>query len=86
MMLSVHPMSFSHASNFRIQLDNHHIVLHGSAEESAGSILRGSVILNCHEQIKVKSVTLKFIGIIKVSWSEGKCVATCVCVVYLYLY
>ncbi|KAI7896510.1 uncharacterized protein EV154DRAFT_492510 [Mucor mucedo] len=71
MMLSVHPMSFTHASDFHIQLDDTHIILHGSAEESAGSILRGSVILNCQEQIKVKSVTLKLIGITKVNWSEG---------------
>lgn len=70
-MLTVHPMSFTHASEFRIQLDDDHVILHGSAEESAGAILRGSVILNCHEQIKVKSITLKLIGITNVSWCEG---------------
>ncbi|CAO3679296.1 unnamed protein product [Rhizopus stolonifer] len=34
-------------------------------------MLRGSVILNCHETTKVKSVSLKFIGKAKVNWTEG---------------
>ena len=71
-MLNVHPMQLTHAPEFRIHLDDDQVILHGTAEESAGVILRGSIILTCHEQTKVKSITLKFIGITNVNWSEGK--------------
>ncbi|KAL7319611.1 hypothetical protein PS15m_002733 [Mucor circinelloides] len=70
-MLNVHPMQLTHAPEFRIHLDDDQVILHGTAEESAGVILRGSIILTCHEQTKVKSITLKFMGITNVSWSEG---------------
>lgn len=65
-------MQLTHAPEFRIHLDDDQVILHGTAEESAGVILRGSIILTCHEQTKVKSITLKFMGITNVNWSEGK--------------
>ncbi|KAI8638926.1 hypothetical protein BD408DRAFT_393256 [Parasitella parasitica] len=70
-MFNVHPMQLTHAPEFRIHLDDDQVILHGSAEESAGVILRGSIILNCHEQTKVKSITLKFTGTTSVNWTEG---------------
>lgn len=59
-------------TEFKINLETDHIILHGSVEESGGVMLRGSVVLNCQEDIKVRSVTLKLEGKIKVNWSEGK--------------
>lgn len=70
-MLNVHPMQLTHAPEFRIHLDDDQVILHGSAEESAGVILRGSVILNCHDQTKIKSISLKFLGVTNVNWTEG---------------
>lgn len=64
-------MQLIHTPEFKIHLDDDQLILHGSAEESAGVILRGSVVLNCHEQTKVKSIVLKFIGVSNVNWIEG---------------
>lgn len=61
-----------HKTNeLRIDLASSEIVLLGNASESAGKMLRGSVILSLAEAMKVRSVTLSFIGKMKVSWSEG---------------
>jgi hypothetical protein len=65
----LHPMT--HSTGFKIHLENDYIILHGSPEESAGVMLRGSIIFNCHEQTKVKSITLKFSGSTNVNWTEG---------------
>lgn len=59
-------------ADLKINLETDHVILHGSTDEAAGVILRGSVILNCHENIKVKGIKLKFIGNIHVHWVEGK--------------
>lgn len=68
----IHPMQLTHAPEFRIQLEEDHIILHGTPEESAGVILRGSVLLNCQEPTKVKCITLEFLGMTNVNWCEGK--------------
>ncbi|KAK4511617.1 uncharacterized protein ATC70_012833 [Mucor velutinosus] len=59
------------ASELQIDLENEEIVLLGHSSESAGKLLRGTVTLNLTEPMKIKSVTLLFIGKMKVSWSEG---------------
>ncbi|KAI9313270.1 hypothetical protein BX666DRAFT_2020749 [Dichotomocladium elegans] len=64
-------MQLVHGPEFAINLETDHVILHGSVDESAGVILRGSVTLKCHENVKVKSVVLKFQGKTKVHWSEG---------------
>ncbi|KAG1050683.1 hypothetical protein G6F43_007064 [Rhizopus delemar] len=64
-------MQLVHNSDFHITLETDHVILHGNVDESAGVMLRGSVVLNCHETTKVKSVSLKFIGKAKVNWTEG---------------
>lgn len=72
-MLNVNPMQLAHHSpELELELENDEVILHGSSEESAGVILRGSVVLNCLEQTKIKSMTLKFIGMTYVNWTEGK--------------
>lgn len=58
-------------SELRIDLASSEIILLGNASESAGKMLRGSVILSLAEAMKVRSVTLSFVGRMKVSWSEG---------------
>ncbi|KAI9266475.1 hypothetical protein BDA99DRAFT_505776 [Phascolomyces articulosus] len=47
------------------------LLLHGQADESAGKLLQGSVILDLPEPMKVRAVHLKFSGKMNVSWSEG---------------
>ncbi|KAI7897545.1 uncharacterized protein BX663DRAFT_533762 [Cokeromyces recurvatus] len=69
-MLSI-PIQHLQQSDFHINTETDHIILHGNMDESAGVILRGSVVLNCHETTKVRSITLKFIGKAKVNWIEG---------------
>ncbi|KAI8059958.1 uncharacterized protein B0P05DRAFT_574825 [Gilbertella persicaria] len=58
-------------TDLSIELDNKEIVLLGHASESAGKLLRGSLVLSLTEPIKVRSVNLTFTGKMKVSWSEG---------------
>ncbi|KAI8086479.1 uncharacterized protein BX664DRAFT_366029 [Halteromyces radiatus] len=67
----VHPIQLVQGADFKINLETDHIILHGSVEESGGVMLRGSVVLDCHENTKIKSITLKIIGKIKVNWIEG---------------
>ncbi|KAG0946140.1 hypothetical protein G6F57_002789 [Rhizopus arrhizus] len=64
-------MQLVHNPDFHITLETDHVILRGNVDESAGVMLRGSVVLNCHETTKVKSVSLKFIGKAKVNWTEG---------------
>lgn len=64
-------MQLVHGPEFTINLENDHVILHGTVDESAGVILRGTVILNCHENTKIKSIILKFQGKTKVNWVEG---------------
>ncbi|KAL0089117.1 hypothetical protein F4703DRAFT_1733036 [Phycomyces blakesleeanus] len=58
-------------NELRIDLTTDEIVLLGEADESAGKLLQGSLLLTLAEPIKVKSICLKFSGKMKVSWSEG---------------
>ncbi|CAO3591626.1 unnamed protein product [Absidia cylindrospora] len=55
----------------RIELSDSPILLIGHPEESAGKLLRGVLHVNTTEPIKVKSISLRFVGKMKVSWSEG---------------
>jgi hypothetical protein len=67
----VHPIQLVQGAEFKINLETDHIILHGSVDESGGVMLRGSVVLDCHETTKIRSITLKLIGKIKVNWMEG---------------
>ncbi|CAO3623768.1 unnamed protein product [Cunninghamella echinulata] len=58
-------------ADLKINLQTDHIIFHGSIEEAAGKVIRGSVILDCHEHMKVKGISLKFSGRVKVHWVEG---------------
>ena len=57
---------------FKIHVENDTLVLRGSPEESVGCVLRGCLILNAKEALKVRSITLNFTGRIKVQWGERK--------------
>lgn len=70
-MLS-NPIQFVQTSDFHINIETDHIILHGNVDESSGVMLRGSVVLNCQETTKVRSITLKFYGKAKVNWTEGE--------------
>ena len=60
------------ATELSIELETKEIVLLGHASESAGKLLRGSLVLSLTEPMKVRSVHLTFTGKMKVSWSEGR--------------
>ncbi|ORX49121.1 hypothetical protein DM01DRAFT_1309175 [Hesseltinella vesiculosa] len=67
----MHHIHLLQGADFKINVESDNILLHGTAEESAGVLLRGSVVLDCHEDIKIRSIVLKFIGKVKTSWIEG---------------
>ncbi|KAG2225787.1 hypothetical protein INT45_011455 [Circinella minor] len=58
-------------AQLQINVIDDSILLHGQADESAGKLLQGSVILDLPEPMKVRAVHLKFSGKMNVSWSEG---------------
>jgi HEPN domain-containing protein len=63
--------AFGKSVELKINVQNDEILLLGQAEEAAGKLLQGSLVLNLSEPIKVKSINLSFVGKMKVSWSEG---------------
>lgn len=64
--------AFGKRVELKINVDSDEILLLGHADEAAGKMMQGSLILNLSEAIKVKSINLSFIGKMKVSWAEGK--------------
>jgi hypothetical protein len=58
--------------HIKIHVENDTLVLRGSPEESVGCVLRGCLILQVKETIKVKSITMNLTGKMKVQWSERK--------------
>ncbi|OAD67179.1 hypothetical protein PHYBLDRAFT_151789 [Phycomyces blakesleeanus NRRL 1555(-)] len=58
-------------SQLEIQVTTDEILLQGQADESAGKLLQGTLVLNLAEQTKIRSIVLEFIGKMRVSWSEG---------------
>ncbi|KAI8352121.1 hypothetical protein EDC96DRAFT_518103 [Choanephora cucurbitarum] len=69
-MMMVHPLLVSNHADLQIVLEEDHVILYGTPEESAGVMLKGHVMLNCFGQTKVKSIKLKFTSIAQVSWTE----------------
>lgn len=59
-------------NQLKIHLESDTIILHGSPEESVGSVLRGCIVLNVKETMKVKAITLNLMGKIKVQWNDSK--------------
>lgn len=55
---------------FKIHVENTTLTLQGSTEESVGCVLRGCLLLNVKETIKVRSITLNLSGKMKLQWSE----------------
>jgi hypothetical protein len=63
------------SSDLKIELSSTDVILYGHSSESSGKLLQGSVILSLSEPMKVRSITLNFLGKIKVAWSEGKLIS-----------
>ncbi|KAI8975082.1 hypothetical protein BDF20DRAFT_876824 [Mycotypha africana] len=57
--------------DLKIEVENKEIVLIGYPSEAAGKVLRGKVILTLEEPMKLRAITLNFLGKMKVAWSEG---------------
>ncbi|CAG8731189.1 9855_t:CDS:2 [Dentiscutata erythropus] len=56
------------SSPFKIIVEQETITMHGSPQESAGNALRGRLVLELSEAIKIKSIGLSFQGKSKVVW------------------
>ncbi|KAI8388480.1 uncharacterized protein BYT42DRAFT_560225 [Radiomyces spectabilis] len=63
--------AFGKTNELKIEVLNDVIQLRGQADEAAGKVLQGSVLLNLAEPLKVRTIQLKFTGKMKVQWSEG---------------
>ncbi|ORX98412.1 hypothetical protein K493DRAFT_336171 [Basidiobolus meristosporus CBS 931.73] len=58
-------------AHITIQLENDVLTLHGAPQESVGCVLRGSVILQVNNPLKVKSIWLKFAGTARLNESDN---------------
>lgn len=56
----------------KIHLENDMLIIRGSPEESVGCVLRGYVMLNTKETLRVKSIHLSLLGKMKIQWNERK--------------
>ncbi|KAK9763724.1 hypothetical protein K7432_009358 [Basidiobolus ranarum] len=63
-------MNMNRTPIVEIRLSNECTIFHGSANESAGAVLRGSLCLLLPESLKVKSISLRLEGKMKVSWDD----------------
>jgi hypothetical protein len=64
--------SFKKNIDFKINVASDEIFFLGHPDEAAGKLLQGTLDLNLSEPIKIKSITLSFVGRTRVSWTEGK--------------
>ncbi|KAF6843059.1 arrestin [Colletotrichum musicola] len=64
------------ASLFEIRLDNDFIVFRGGEDESAGQILKGSVVLCLPTPLKIEDVHLRLTGTLRLSWDYSKTAAS----------
>ncbi|KAI9322198.1 hypothetical protein BX666DRAFT_2022706 [Dichotomocladium elegans] len=64
----MHP---SQRSELSLHLKSDEVFLHGTVNEAAGAIVRGTVILHVTEITKIKSISVIFHGKNSVYWSEG---------------
>ncbi|KAI8984641.1 hypothetical protein BDF20DRAFT_800955, partial [Mycotypha africana] len=55
-----------------IHVENDKLIMYGASDESAGCVLRGFLKLNVQEPMKVKSISLEFVGKMSTSWAESK--------------
>ncbi|KAI8390271.1 hypothetical protein BD560DRAFT_380467 [Blakeslea trispora] len=54
----------------KINVENDQLILHGSAAESVGCVLRGTMIIRLKEATKIKSISLEFSGKSNTSWLQ----------------
>ncbi|ORX79112.1 hypothetical protein K493DRAFT_362724 [Basidiobolus meristosporus CBS 931.73] len=62
-----------HSPRIEIRLPENHLILHGRPSESAGCVLRGSLVLNLPSSQRIKKISLNFSGRVRLSWPEGQC-------------
>ncbi|ORX92229.1 hypothetical protein K493DRAFT_303517 [Basidiobolus meristosporus CBS 931.73] len=58
-------------SRFEIRLAEDYLILHGTPHDSAGSVLRGRVLLKLDQPCKFKSLTVRLRGKAKATWAES---------------
>ena len=60
------------STKLRIYLENDHLIMYGSSNESSGCVLRGALSLKLNKPTRLKSLSLCFLGKISVSWNQCK--------------
>ncbi|KAI8068516.1 hypothetical protein BC940DRAFT_332920 [Gongronella butleri] len=70
MFLNTHSSSSNKDVDMKIELETDHIVFHGSEEEAAGVMLRGTLIVDCHEPTRIKTIRMRLNGKLHVHWLE----------------
>lgn len=58
-------------SVFEIQLAEKEVIFYGTSAECSGKVLHGSLLVHPADQLKVKSLTLQFIGRVQTHWTTG---------------
>ncbi|KAJ1973971.1 hypothetical protein H4R35_003839 [Dimargaris xerosporica] len=59
------------SNSVNIVLLENPLVVRGSADEAAGCLLQGQVVLTLYESMKIKAITLHFRGEERVFWADG---------------
>lgn len=75
----------SNTVQLKVHVENDHLIMHGSPNESAGCVLRGVLDVHVKEPIKVKSIHLRFSGRMVITWTERKSY-TCSCRLFLFFF
>ncbi|CAO3639435.1 unnamed protein product [Cunninghamella blakesleeana] len=54
-----------------VELEKEHLVMYGLSNESSGCVLRGVFNIHFKQPTKVKSIILRFIGTLHISWTQS---------------
>ncbi|KAL1859515.1 hypothetical protein VTK73DRAFT_7578 [Phialemonium thermophilum] len=79
-MLSFNPFTSVTGRNaftlFEIRLDNDFIVFRGNEHESAGQLLKGTVVLCLPAPLKIDNVHLRLTGTLRLAWTDSRATPT----------
>jgi hypothetical protein len=72
LVLKMKKLANKPSTKLRIYLENDHLIMYGSSNESSGCVLRGALSLKLNKPTRLKSLSLCFLGKISVSWNQCK--------------
>ncbi|ORX53162.1 hypothetical protein DM01DRAFT_1287981 [Hesseltinella vesiculosa] len=58
------------STTIRIDLENDTLIMHGAVDDCPGCVLRGVLNLTLKQPVKTKALVLRFLGKIKISWTQ----------------